>query len=180
MAREKLASERVIINAPMSFAGASQRAWRIGGNLSGVPRIAVVAVLVIPLLMLWWFAIVSWSLLFGLFLVPYRLLRRGVRKRKAEALRHRETLGAINAMRSEKDEKRCEGPRCETRRARRARPAPWQAESPRARRSQPRSDGRSPPGRGTTRWRGSVVSSAPTRRDGSRRYRRRPSCQGDP
>lgn len=34
-------------------------------------------------------------LTFGLLLVPYRLLPRGARKRKSEALRHREMLGAI-------------------------------------------------------------------------------------
>ena len=31
----------------------------------------------------------------GIWLVPYRLLRRGARKRKAEALRHRELMGTI-------------------------------------------------------------------------------------
>ena len=52
---------------------------------------------VVPLLLLvWWPAIAVWYLVFGIFLVPYRLLRRGARKRKAEALRHREMLGAID------------------------------------------------------------------------------------
>ena len=45
--------------------------------------------------------IVGWYLLFGLFLVPYRLLRRGARKRKSEALRHREMLGAIDKQRDQ-------------------------------------------------------------------------------
>jgi hypothetical protein len=91
----RLASERVIINAPMSFAGAAQRAWRIGGDMTGSGRIAMVALVIIPILLVWWATIVCWYFIFGLLLVPYRLLRRGARKRKAEALRHREMLGAI-------------------------------------------------------------------------------------
>jgi hypothetical protein len=98
-ADERLRSERVIINAPMSFAGAAQRAWRIGDTLSGPARVLCVAVVVLPIIALWWEAIVIWYLIFGLWLVPYRLLRRGARKRKQEALRHRETLAALDALR---------------------------------------------------------------------------------
>ena len=42
-----------------------------------------------------WLFVTSWYLFFGIFLVPYRLIRRGQRKRKREALQHRETLAAI-------------------------------------------------------------------------------------
>jgi hypothetical protein len=56
---------------------------------------------VVPwLLIVWWTAIAVWYLTFCLLLVPYRLLRRGARKRKAEALRHREMMGAIDQGRS--------------------------------------------------------------------------------
>jgi hypothetical protein len=87
---QRLASERVIINAPMSFAGAAQRSWRIveGNSKALIPGVVLV-------IALWWTAIVLWYLTFGLFLVPYRLLRRGARKRKAEALRHRELLETV-------------------------------------------------------------------------------------
>ena len=101
VARDRLASERVIINAPMSFAGAAQRAFRIGGNSKGIARAVIVALVVIPVLLIWWTFVLLWYLVFGLWLVPYRLLRRGARKRKAEALRHREMLGAMDAMRRE-------------------------------------------------------------------------------
>jgi hypothetical protein len=93
---QRLASERVIINAPMSFAGAAQRAWRIGDDMTGPGRIALVALVIVPIIFLWWFTVIAWYLIFGLLLIPYRLLRRGARKRKAEALRHREMLGAID------------------------------------------------------------------------------------
>jgi hypothetical protein len=94
-APDRIASERVIINAPMSFAGAAQRAWRLQDREAPVARwlwIATIILLVIPL---WWAAVVCWYVSFGLLLVPYRLLRRGARKRKAEALRHREMLAAV-------------------------------------------------------------------------------------
>ena len=102
MARERLASERVIINAPMSFAGATQRAWRIGQKRGGA-RIALIPLVVIPILIVWWLAIVVWYLVFGIFLIPYRLLRRGSRKRKSESLRHRETLAAMDSLRQDRD-----------------------------------------------------------------------------
>jgi hypothetical protein len=93
-----LASERVIINAPMSFAGAAQRAWRIGEHATGTPRWAVVALIIVPIIAVWWSAVLVWYFTFGLLLVPYRLLRRGARKRKSEALRHREMLEAVDRV----------------------------------------------------------------------------------
>lgn len=43
--------------------------------------------------------VLYWYLLFGLLLVPYRIIRRGQRKRRREELRHREMLAAIEAQR---------------------------------------------------------------------------------
>ncbi len=42
-----------------------------------------------------WGAIVVWYAAFGLILAPYRLVRRGSRKRKREGRMHEETLRAI-------------------------------------------------------------------------------------
>jgi uncharacterized membrane-anchored protein len=95
-----LASERVIINAPMSFAGAVQRSWRLRNNQQGLAGLISITVAALLLILLWWSAVAIWYLTFSLWLVPYRLLRRGARKRKAEALRHRETLAAIESKRS--------------------------------------------------------------------------------
>jgi fatty acid desaturase len=93
---EKLASERVIINAPMSFAGAAQRAMRLREKApAGPARWLMLAAIVLVVIPVWWTLVVGWYLIFGLWLVPYRLLRRGARKRKAEALRHRELLSTI-------------------------------------------------------------------------------------
>lgn len=97
----RLASEDVIINAPMSFAGAFQRTMRLRriGGLNQKPWYVQVLwhwLILNSLLLIWWTAVAAWYLTFGLLLVPYRLLRRGARKRKAEALRHRELLDAVN------------------------------------------------------------------------------------
>ena len=94
----QLASERVIINAPMSFVGAAQRSKRLAGRLIFDPRwlgLTVAWTAVLALLLLWWAAILVWYVVFGLFLLPYRLLRRGARKRRKLALQHRELLSAI-------------------------------------------------------------------------------------
>jgi len=91
----RLASEDVIINAPMSYAGSAQRIMRIRRRAEGGPNLAAITLLAIVLIMVAWVFVTVWYLLWGFWLVPYRLLRRGARKRKAEALRHRELMGTI-------------------------------------------------------------------------------------
>ena len=44
-----------------------------------------------------WCFVTAWYLIWGLWLVPYRLIRRGSRKRKREALQHREMIAAIQS-----------------------------------------------------------------------------------
>jgi len=94
-------SEDVIINAPMSFAGAAQRSFRLRRVTFNPPWLAnvLMTTLAVMLTLLWWSLVVCWYavfvLLFGLLFIPYRLVRRGSRKRKAEALRHREMMSAL-------------------------------------------------------------------------------------
>jgi len=90
-------SEDVIINAPMSFAGAAQRSFRLRRVTFNPPWLAniLMTTLAVMLTLLWWSVVAFWYVAFGLLLVPYRLLRRGSRKRKAEALRHREMMSAL-------------------------------------------------------------------------------------
>jgi hypothetical protein len=88
-------SSRIVIAAPMSFAGSLGRTT----NLLWLDRpvaVKVLAVVAVPaIVVLWWIAIVGWYFAFGLFLAPYRLIRRGSRKRKREGRMHQETLNAI-------------------------------------------------------------------------------------
>ncbi len=95
---DRLASEDVIINAPMSYAGSAQRISRLRRLVAKqhiVLRILFAWLIIWPLILIAWAAVTCWYFIFGLWLVPYRVLRRGARKRKAEALRHRELLGTI-------------------------------------------------------------------------------------
>jgi uncharacterized protein DUF1707 len=91
----RLASEDVIINAPLSYAGSAQRIMRLRRRASAGWQLVAVTLLAILLTLLAWAFVTCWYLTWGLWLVPYRVLRRGARKRKAEAIRHRELLGTI-------------------------------------------------------------------------------------
>jgi hypothetical protein len=98
----KLESEKVTVAAPLSYAGSAARIWRLTG-LAGVnahPSARVgLAVLAIHLTALAWVFVTAWYLTWGLLLVPYRLIRRGQRKDRRQALQHREMLSAINQQR---------------------------------------------------------------------------------
>lgn len=91
----RLASEDVIINAPLSYAGSAQRIIRLRRRADGGGALVAVTVLAVLLIAMAWIFVTAWYMTWGLLLVPYRLLRRGARKRKADALRHRELLGTI-------------------------------------------------------------------------------------
>ena len=91
----RLASEDVIISAPMSYAGSAQRIMRVRRRAPEGWKLVVITVLAILAVVLVWALVTGWYLLWGLLLVPYRLTRRGARKRKVEALRHREMMGTI-------------------------------------------------------------------------------------
>jgi hypothetical protein len=92
----KLQSEKVVVGAPLSYAGSAARIWKLTGVVAQpAARFGLGAVAVVLIAFAWVF-VTSWYLIFGLFLVPYRLIRRGQRKRKREALQHRETIAAIS------------------------------------------------------------------------------------
>ena len=89
-------SERTVIAAPMSFVGAKARTLNLLWHDRPVGLRAAVSWWAIPtLLLVWWSTIAVWYVVFGLFLSPYRLLRRGSRKRKRQDRMHAETLAAI-------------------------------------------------------------------------------------
>lgn len=94
--RQQLASEKVIIQAPMSFTGSAKRLWRFT-RLSDQPAIRVpLAALVLCVIPIAWAAILCWYVAFGILLVPYRILRRGDRKAKRQAAQHREMMDAMS------------------------------------------------------------------------------------
>jgi len=99
MSHRGLASEQVIVSAPMSFMGSAQRIWRItryraGWAAAGMITLAVLAVIVA------WAVILCWYFMWGIWLIPYRIIRRGQRKQRQAELRHRETLERLDDHRS--------------------------------------------------------------------------------
>jgi hypothetical protein len=93
----RLPSERIEVTAPMSYTGSLARLRRICRERAwAVP-------LVILLVAAAWLLVTAWYIVFGLLLVPYRLVRRGQRKRKLEAARHREMLAAQGAREIERE-----------------------------------------------------------------------------
>jgi hypothetical protein len=81
-------STKIVTSAPMSFSGSLKRTrnWFSGWMFWLVG---------LPLVLLWWIVILAWYVCFGLLLVPYRLVRRGSRKRKLADARHAEVLSAV-------------------------------------------------------------------------------------
>ena len=91
----KLESEKVVLAAPLSYAGSAARIWKLTGISSNVWARIALAIAAILLIVGAWGFVTVWYLIWGLLLVPYRLIRRGSRKRKREALQHREVIAAI-------------------------------------------------------------------------------------
>ena len=84
-----------IIAAPMSFVGSAQRMWRIVPLELPVARRIMLLSLTAVAIGTVWTVVAAWYMTFGLLVVPYRLVRRGQRKRKVEAQRHAELLAAV-------------------------------------------------------------------------------------
>lgn len=96
---DKLGSEKVVISAPLSFAGSAQRIWKITNTDNTLLKWLLFAPIALLLIMFTWSFVAIWYVvifgLFGIFVIPFRLWTRGSRKRKRENLQHRELLQAI-------------------------------------------------------------------------------------
>lgn len=95
----KLRSEEIVVSAPMSFHGSAARIWRITDGAQETWAVIAMGALAVVLIAAAWAMILCWYLFFGLLVVPYRLIRRGQRKRKLEEARHRELLAASQVPR---------------------------------------------------------------------------------
>lgn len=92
-----LESERVITAAPMSFTGSARRIWRMTGGRSGWPLAGMITLAVLTIIVAW-AGVLCWYALFGVLLVPYRIVRRVQRDNRRKALRHREMLAAARRV----------------------------------------------------------------------------------
>ena len=94
----KLASEKVVVSAPLSFSGSAQRIWKITDVENPIAKF-VLSLLAITLIMGAWMFVLCWYfvmyVLFGVFFLIFRLFTRSRRKSKQDKLRHREVLDAI-------------------------------------------------------------------------------------
>ena len=91
-------SDNIIIQSPTSFVGSARRIWLL--TQLGRPLLKVVTIPTALLLTaVAWVLCAVWLVFFGVLLVPWRLLRRGSRKRKQEARRHAEMTALIKASR---------------------------------------------------------------------------------
>ncbi len=94
----QLASEKVVVSAPLSFSGSAQRIWKITNVENPITKIAL-ALLAITLITCAWMFVLCWYfvmyVLFGVFFFIFRLFTRGRRKNKRDKLRYGEVLDAI-------------------------------------------------------------------------------------
>lgn len=95
----KLASEKVVSSAPTSFSGSAARIWRITGSNNAVVKWLLLVPIALCLILMAWSLVAIWYViifgLFGIFVIPFRLLTRSGRNRKRSKLQHRELLEAI-------------------------------------------------------------------------------------
>lgn len=77
------------VAAPLSFAGSAQRIKH------ALPNPALFWTVGILLVTLAWVLVTCWYCCFGILLVPYRLLRRGQRKRSRRDAQHQQILDAL-------------------------------------------------------------------------------------
>lgn len=95
----QLASEKVVVSAPLSFSGSAQRIWKITNVENPILKI-ILALLAITLIAGAWMFVILWYfvmyVLFGVFFFIFRLFTRSRRKNKRDKLRHREVLNAID------------------------------------------------------------------------------------
>ncbi|WP_419929164.1 hypothetical protein [Candidatus Poriferisocius sp.] len=95
--QERLPSEQVIMESPLSFTGSAKRIIpAVYGKMPrrrwAVPVAPVVVALVISVV---WVGVFFWYLVWGVLLIPFRLFRRLQLKSEVDELRHREMLDAI-------------------------------------------------------------------------------------
>ena len=93
----KLRSEQIVVSSPMSFTGSAKRIWKLTDQDAVALRILLIPICLILTFVAWIFVAI-WTVIFGIFMIPYRIFRRGSRKDKVRNLQHREQLEALTAM----------------------------------------------------------------------------------
>ena len=97
---EKLASEKIVVSAPTSFSGSAARIWKMTDSDNATLKWLLLVPIALCLIFMAWSFVAIWYFiifgLFGIFVIPFRLLARSGRNRKRNKLQHRELLEAIS------------------------------------------------------------------------------------
>lgn len=101
---DKLASEKVVVSAPTSFSGSAARIWKMTDSENVALKWLLLVPIALCLIFMAWSLVAIWYViifgLFGIFVIPFRLLTRSGRNRKRNKLQHRELLAAVREERS--------------------------------------------------------------------------------
>ena len=104
---KQLASEKVVISAPTSFSGSAARIWKLTKLNNELLKWSLLVPIALGLIFMAWSFVAIWYIiifgLFGIFVIPFRLLTRSGRKRKRNALQHRELLEVIRDGKMQRD-----------------------------------------------------------------------------
>lgn len=94
----KLRSNNVVVQSPTSFTGSAIRIWKLTllGNHPAIKIITVPSALF--LIAIAWVFCAVWLFIFGILLVPWRIIRRQFRKHKRDNLRHKEMMQALSSI----------------------------------------------------------------------------------
>lgn len=96
---DKLASEKVVVSAPTSFSGSAARIWKMTDSDNAALKWLLLVPTALCLIFMAWSFVAIWYFiifgLFGIFVIPFRLLTRSGRNRKRNSLQHRELLEAV-------------------------------------------------------------------------------------
>ena len=96
---DKLASEKVVVSAPTSFSGSAARIWKMTDSDNAAFKWLLLVPIALCLIFMAWSLVAIWYFiifgLFGIFVIPFRLLTRSGRNRKRSKLQHRELLEAV-------------------------------------------------------------------------------------
>lgn len=95
-------SEDIVISAPMSFTGSAQRIFKITTIENQLLKWLLLVPLALLIMLSAWSLVLIWYIIFGIWLIPYRLIRRSQRKAKRDELRHQELLAELQKNSIEK------------------------------------------------------------------------------
>ena len=107
---KKLASEKIVVSAPTSFSGSAARIWKMTDSDNATLKWLLLVPIAHCLIFMAWSLVAIWYViifgLFGIFVIPFRLLTRSGRNRKRNKLQHRELLEAIREDKEPNTERR--------------------------------------------------------------------------